>query len=373
MVDLVQADSFATLGIFAYLGKSTRLFLSRMGIKDLDEHVKDFLSYLECGSLFIYPELSSISVYQLFMEVVVDEIGWLDFYTAFFYVCNQERRRSKQYPIQAEKEIILTTVFTVRYDVFFGFAHFSRSTLLPIDTNLLEFLLRSQSLLTVCLEDYWVAYDKPCSEPLKFSETGSSDAASFLQSRETIKLSAVLEAQRNLNDLRARGCTKNDTQHGSKLKKLDTISAGCVEGACAAKSIPQHESLIRKYSIKLASTSSERDIWMGTQLLFTDIRVAAELLVNQLHGYQVAERERKKLKRTLNDISSLIPVTILMLLSVSAIGHAAILAAIKKYIPFLIPSPYSSERLDVVKQLKRTKKMEVQSWRNLKDPSSRIP
>ncbi|KAF3963805.1 hypothetical protein CMV_011848 [Castanea mollissima] len=84
----VQADSFATLGIFAYLGKSTRMFLSRMGIKDLDEHVKDFLSYLECGSLFVYPELSSISVYQLFMEVVIDEIGWLDFYAAFSYICN---------------------------------------------------------------------------------------------------------------------------------------------------------------------------------------------------------------------------------------------------------------------------------------------
>lgn len=85
---------------------------------------------------------------------------------------------------------------------------------------------------------------------------------------------------------------------------------------------------------------------MGTQLLFTDISVAAELLVNQLRGYQVAERERKKLKRTLNDISSLIPVTILMLLPVSTywitflsivfIFHAAILAAIKKYIPFLV-------------------------------------
>ncbi|XP_030968902.1 uncharacterized protein LOC115989371 isoform X2 [Quercus lobata] len=305
------------------------------------------------------------------MEVVIDEIGWLDFYAAFSYMCNQERRRSKQYPIQAEKEIILTTVFTVCYDVFSAFAHFSHSTLLPLDTNLLEFLLRSQSLLTVCLEDYWAAYDKPCSESLKFSETGSSDATSFLRSRGTIKSSVVLGAQQNQNDLRARGCTENDTQHGSKLKKLDTISAGFVEGACAAKSIPQHESLIRKYSIKLASASS--DIWMGTQLLFTDIRVAAELLVNQLRGYQVAERERKKLKKTLNDISSLIPVTILMLLPVSAIGHAAILAAIKKYIPFLIPSPYSSERLDVVKQLNRTKKMEVQSWSNLEDPSSRIP
>ena len=36
---------------------------------------------------------------------------------------------------------------------------------------------------------------------------------------------------------------------------------------------------------------------MGTQLLFTDIRVAAELLVNQLRGYQAAERERKKVKK----------------------------------------------------------------------------
>lgn len=59
---------------------------------------------------------------------------------------------------------------------------------------------------------------------------------------------------------------------------------------------------------------------MGTQLLFTDIRVVAELLVNQLRGYQVTERERKKLKRTLNDISSLIPETIIMLLPVSTFG-----------------------------------------------------
>lgn len=60
----------------------------------------------------------------------------------------------------------------------------------------------------------------PSSEPLKFSETGSSDATSFLQSRGTIMSSVVLEAQQNLNDLRAQGCTKNDTQHGSKLKKV---------------------------------------------------------------------------------------------------------------------------------------------------------
>ena len=56
---------------------------------------------------------------------------------------------------------------------------------------------------------------------------------------------------------------------------------------------------------------------MGTQLLFTDLMVATELLLNQLRGHRVAERERKRLKRTLKDIASLIPVTILMLLPVS--------------------------------------------------------
>lgn len=38
-----QADCLATLGLFAYLGRMTRIFLSSNGIKDLDELVKDFL------------------------------------------------------------------------------------------------------------------------------------------------------------------------------------------------------------------------------------------------------------------------------------------------------------------------------------------
>ncbi|XP_059458342.1 uncharacterized protein LOC132187939 [Corylus avellana] len=247
--DKVKADKLATLGLFAYLGKRTRIFLSEMGISDVDEQVKDFLSYLECGSLFIYPDLSSTLAYQLFMEVVTDEIGWLDFYTAFSCIGNHKRRRSKHSTIQAWTEIILTTVFTVCYDVFSGYAHFSRSTLKPLDTDLLEFLLRSQSLLTICLEDYWAAYDKS-GELLKFSETGpygyDLDPSSFVRSNGTINFSLVSEAQRN-------SC---DTRHGSKQKMHTTrLSRTDTTTFVAAKSIPRHESLMRKYSIKLASTS----------------------------------------------------------------------------------------------------------------------
>ncbi|WRX26357.1 hypothetical protein QQP08_018844 [Theobroma cacao] len=313
-----QADSLATLGLFAYLGRKTRLYLSRMRINDLDELVKDFLSYLECGSLFIYPEFSSISVYQFFMEVVTDEIGWLDFYDTTRCISNQEKRRSKQHTIQAEKEIILSQVFTVCYDVFSGFAHFSRSAQQPLNSELLAFLLRSQSLLTICLEDYWAAYDRS-GEPLKITESGASRHTPSTGATGTTQLAVVMEAQEELTGLMTEECQNDESEHEHMLKKL----------------------------------------------LFIDITVSLELLLKRLRGQKVTARDKRKLQRTLNDIATLIPVTILMLLPVSAVGHAAMLAAINKYIPSLIPSPFSSERLDVAKQLKRTKKMEVKSWSNL--------
>ncbi|RVX17072.1 hypothetical protein CK203_002997 [Vitis vinifera] len=296
-----------------------------MGIKDLDEQVKDFLSYLECGSLFIYPKFSSLSVYQLFMEVVADEIGWLDFYAAFSFGFNQERRRSKQHAIQAEKEIILHTVFTVCYDVFSGLAHFSSSTQQPLNADLLAFLLRSQSLLISCLEDYWAAYDRSgydnadfsSSQLQKIAERNALDPTQSIGTKSTTSSSLTLEAQQKVTDLMTRGNPEKIPQSGNKLSKasckVGTETRTLVEAGRTAESEALHQNLLRKSSMKLISTSS-----------------------------------------------------------VSVVGHAAILAAIKKYMPSLIPSPYSSERLDVVKQLKRSKKMEVQTLGNQEDASSAI-
>ncbi|PON46916.1 CHCH- LETM1-like protein [Parasponia andersonii] len=365
--DKVQADTLATLGLFAYLGRRTRLFLSKMGIKDLDEPVRDLLSYLECGSIFIYQEFSYISMYQSFMEVVTGEIGWLDFYASFPSVCSQERQRSKQHALQAETEIVLSTVFATCYDVVSGFAHFSRSTQQLLDTDLLSFLLQSQTLLAFCLEDTWAVYGK---------SSVHDPALSSVKAIGTTKASLIMESQQNPNDFIMAGRPNKEFQHDFKLRKVNgsletgTRTVNPTEESSTAKLNPIHKSLLKKYSIKLASASS--DVWMGTWLLFVDIMIALELFFKQLRGYKVTRRERHTLKRTLNDIASLVPVTILMLLPVSAVGHAAILAAIKKYMPSMIPSPYSSERLDVVKQLKRTKKMEVRIRSNPEDPSSKI-
>lgn len=56
---------------------------------------------------------------------------------------------------------------------------------------------------------------------------------------------------------------------------------------------------------------------MGTRLLFIDVRDAFGLLVKQLGGNKITNRERGKINRTLNDLATLVPITILMLIPVS--------------------------------------------------------
>ncbi|KAJ6394646.1 hypothetical protein OIU77_023788 [Salix suchowensis] len=273
-----RADSLATLGLFAHLGRKTRLFLSRMGMKDLDELILDLLGYLECGCLFVYPELASVSTYQCFMEVVTDEIGWLDFYATCSFLNNQERE--------------------------------SRSAQLPLDADLLAFLLRSQNLLTVCLEDYWAVYDRSC-EQLKIVEASASDLMPPIGTKGTENIFLTLEAQQRPAGLILKGCLTAKSLQSINLSKAScsaqTEAITHVEASSTAATKPNlpHDSLLRKYSVKLVSTSS--DLWMGTQLLVVDISFALNLLLKQLQGHKVTVRERKKLKRTLNDIITLIP------------------------------------------------------------------
>ncbi|XP_019193743.1 PREDICTED: uncharacterized protein LOC109187841 isoform X3 [Ipomoea nil] len=368
--DKVQENSLATLGLFAYLGRATRLFLSEMAIKDLDEQTMDFLSYLECGSLQTYPEFSTLAQYQLFMEVITDEIGWLDFYAAYASkFC--DKRRSKQHASQAETEIILYTVLTVCYDVISGFAHYNNSLQQALEPNLLDFLLHSQSLLSTCLEDFWAAYDRR-GELQTIAEKGSSaDPAAALLKRSGISSPFSLEGKQASIDL----VKREKHQFEPRLQQVSreaVVDADMVaELSCSSSSStsePLHQKLIGKSMAKLITAS--QNVWMGTQLLFIDISDAFGLLVKQLKGHLLTKRERKKMKQTVTDIATLVPVTILMLLPVSAVGHAAMFAAMKRYTPCLIPSPYSSKRIGVVKQLKRTKKMDIKLRNSIEESSS---
>ncbi|MCO5591723.1 hypothetical protein L7F22_045715 [Adiantum nelumboides] len=114
--------------------------------------------------------------------------------------------------------------------------------------------------------------------------------------------------------------------------------------------------VVSKSLRKIKDTST--DVWKGTQLLATDVAAAVVLLRRNASGEELTEKEKKSLQRTLTDLASIIPIGFLMLLPVTAVGHAAILAAIQRYVPGLIPSAYAYERLQLMKQLEKVKELE---------------
>ncbi|KAJ6808710.1 uncharacterized protein M6B38_165225 [Iris pallida] len=101
------------------------------------------------------------------------------------------------------------------------------------------------------------------------------------------------------------------------------------------------------------------DVWQGTQLLAIDVAAAMVLVKRTLTGDELTEKEKKALRRTVTDLASVVPIGFLMLLPVTAVGHAAMLAAIQRYAPFMIPSTYAPERLDLLRQLEKVKEVET--------------
>jgi hypothetical protein len=78
-IEVLEKD-LAIFGFFIALGRSTKSFLSANGFDVIDDPIEGFVSYLIGGSVLYYPQLSSISSYQLYVEVVCEELDWLPFY-----------------------------------------------------------------------------------------------------------------------------------------------------------------------------------------------------------------------------------------------------------------------------------------------------
>ncbi|CAN7047634.1 unnamed protein product [Brassica rapa subsp. trilocularis] len=77
------------------------------------------------------------------------------------------------------------------------------------------------------------------------------------------------------------------------------------------------------------------DVWQGIQLLGSDSVAAMELLRRSVIGDELTENEKKSLCRNMIDLASVVPIGVLMILHVTPVCHAAILATIQRYVPGL--------------------------------------
>ncbi|KAK8546267.1 hypothetical protein V6N13_067493 [Hibiscus sabdariffa] len=448
-IEVLERD-LTIFGFFIALGRNTQAFLSANGYDVIDDPIESFIRYLIGGSVLFYPQLSSISSYQLYVEVVCEELDWLPFYPGIVSTSKQSHghKSIREGPPNAKA---IPEVLDVCSHWMQSFIKYSRWLENPSSVKAARFLSRGHNKLMMCMKELRIplremvdtrsvggaglviekesdSFDKAlesveealkrlenllqelhvsssysgkeqlqaaCSDLEKirklkkeaeFLEASFRAKEAFLrQGNEFIEQNAsnANNADSEPNEIHRFEQLRNELIELEKRVKRSADQSAYEEdvkvtvdhpssiddvGRAQLVEVEKKESIIEKSLEKIKETST--DVLQGTQLLAIDVAAATELLRRALIGDELAEKEKKALRRTLTDLASVIPISVLMLLPVTAVGHAAMLAAIQRYVPALIPSTYGPERLYLLRQLEKVKEMEmseVASEENVED------
>ncbi|KAF5750541.1 hypothetical protein HS088_TW03G00879 [Tripterygium wilfordii] len=504
-IEVLERD-LAIFGFFIALGRSTKSFLVANGYDDLNDPIEGFVRFLIGGSILYYPQLSSISSYQLYVEVVCEELNWLPFYPGGASTSKQSHGHRSKLDGPPNPEAI-PQVLDVCSHWIQSVIKYSKWLESPSNVKAAKFLSRGHKKLMECKEEFGISrnemiesnendtversgsvtYPPSEKEPESFDRALESVEEALIRLENLLQELHVSSSNSGKKQLKAACC---DLEKIRKLKKqaefleasfrakADFLQQGDDESdfqSCFKKQrvylkgdkrnlkvtldrsssksrglwsfffrpptrkpdsgisvaggpgnefieqtisiqdtvvsdsdeirrfevlrnelmelekrvqrstgqseneedtygkddginylddanthlaqFQKKENIIEKSFEKLKEAST--DVLQGTQLLAIDVAAATGLLRRVLIGDELTEKEKKALRRTLTDLASIVPIGFLMLLPVTAVGHAAMLAAIQRYVPALIPSTYGSERLDLLRQLEKLKEMEA--------------
>ncbi|XP_052165090.1 uncharacterized protein LOC127782063 isoform X2 [Oryza glaberrima] len=493
-IEVLEKD-LAIFGFFIALGRSTQTYLSSNHLTNLDDSINDIVRYLIGGSVLYYPQLSSISSYQLYVEVVCEELEWLPFYSGDVPAATIEGRED------VHKGEIISRVLNVCSYWMTSFIKYSSWLENPSNVKAARFLSKGHAMLSDCMKELDLTkYDMPKDQTFPEAKehlVARTELASFDKSLESVeealvKLEDLLQelhlssSNSGKEDLRAacsdlemirrlkkeaefleasfraktefleadassrplspaveegRGKTASNANESSTPQKPanrvenkrrpiwdlfgrpsgrrvelvqqtsdqnvsvanvdnkdtqsndilrfeqlrrelielekrvqksadnaqkeetyvanETLDSSVSSSPVSMPSGPasKKENVITKSVEKVKETTTT--VVQGTQLLAIDTGAAMGLLRRALIGDELTHKEKQALQRTLTDLASVVPIGILMLLPVTAVGHAAILAFIQRYVPSMIPSTYAPERLDLLRQLEKVKEMGV--------------
>ncbi|KAF8052413.1 hypothetical protein N665_1561s0003 [Sinapis alba] len=387
------------------------------------------------GSLLQYPQLSGISSYQLYVEVVCEELEWLPFYPnkGEPQPAKQAHGPHKSRPEGPPDYDALPQIFDVCSYWLQSFIKYSKWPDNPSNVKAAKFLSKGHNKLIQCKEELGrsslagteaglIDMNALSTEEYKALESVDEalvrlesllqqlNASSSSSGKEEIKAACSdLEKIRKLKkeaefleaSFRAKAASLQEADECTERsrEKVDSVdsepneifrfellrnelielekriqgstdesvneegstsgdpptSSSSMKGVELVQS-SKKESVIEKTLDRIKETST--DVWQGTQLLGSDSAAAMELLRRSVIGDELTEKEKKAMRRTMTDLASAVPIGVLMILPVTPVGHAAILAAIQRYVPGLIPSTYGSERLNLLRQLEQVKLMQ---------------
>ncbi|KAF8396380.1 hypothetical protein HHK36_017997 [Tetracentron sinense] len=153
-IEVLEKD-LAIFGFFIALGRSTQAFLSANGFDVVDDPIEGFIRYLIGGSVLYYPQLSSISSYQLYVEVVCEELDWLPFYPANVGTMKHSRDRKSKREGPPNADAIPQVLDVCSYWLR-SFIKYSKWLENPSNIKAARFLSRGHNKLRECMEDLGV-------------------------------------------------------------------------------------------------------------------------------------------------------------------------------------------------------------------------
>jgi hypothetical protein len=83
---------------------------------------------------------------------------------------------------------------------------------------------------------------------------------------------------------------------------------------------------------------------VGTKILVTDMQYGWQLIGKAARGTTLKAREVNSIRRTMKDLLTLIPFTIILIIPLSPVGHVLVFSFIQRFFPDFFPSCYTEKR-----------------------------
>jgi len=94
----------------------------------------------------------------------------------------------------------------------------------------------------------------------------------------------------------------------------------------------------------------------GLRILGEDLKYALQIFLRAARGGTLKPREVQALRRSVRDMLTFIPFTIILIIPLSPIGHVLVFGFIQRYFPGLYPSQFTVRRQEIMKRYEDLKR-----------------
>ncbi|CAM0911544.1 unnamed protein product [Alopecurus aequalis] len=375
-IEVLEKD-LAIFGFFIALGRSTQAYLSSKCLTDSNDSINGIVRYLIGGSVLYYPQLSSISSFQLYVEVVCEELEWLPFYYEDVPtpIVDTEGREE-----MLNEEVISRMLNMCSYWMT-SFIKYSSWLENPSNVKAARFLSKGHAMLSDCMNELDVAKDnmpKDRSLPKPGVLVAGTELASIDKSLESVG-EALVKLEKLLQELHLSSSNSGKADLKAACSDLEMIrrlkkEAEFLEAYFRAKAEYLEASAAKVDQKDMESNDIRRFEQLRRELIELERRVQ-----KSANDSKKVEFQEKGVLDEIIDASvsppllsgpsgpvikkeSFITKTVEKVkdsTTVTAVGHAAMLAFIQRYVPSMIPSTYGPERLYLLRQLEKVKEMEL--------------